>query len=143
MNINIDIINKLIDLCDSAYSNGEIPVAAVILDKYFNPICFSSNSRQFSFSVLNHAEVNVIVDAESIIKDWRLDGYYLLSTLEPCDMCSAIIKESRIDKVFYLLPRNSVSNLPNDFIIKDQLSGFDLEKEKLKKLLTSFFEEMR
>ena len=27
-------------------------------------------------------------------------------TLEPCEMCKSVIKESRIDNVYYFLPRN-------------------------------------
>jgi len=143
MNFDIDFINRLVSLCEDAFNSGEVPVAAAVLDSSFNIISISNNSRQNSFSVLNHAEINAIVDAENILGDWRLNGYILISTLEPCDMCSSIIKECRLDNVFYLIPRSSSSVLPNDFISKSKVKGFISQKQKLKNLLTSFFEERR
>ena len=138
-----EVINKLVSLCESAYADGEIPVAAAIVDKDCNIISFSSNKRQNDFCVLNHAEISAIVDAEKSLGDWRLNGYCLISTLEPCDMCSAVIKESRLDKVFYFLDRSSPYIYGNDLIVKSKILDFPLVNDKLFNLLTSFFKDKR
>jgi tRNA(Arg) A34 adenosine deaminase TadA len=67
----------------------------------------------------------------------------MIVTLEPCEMCSCIIKESRLDKVYY-----SLSKKYNDFeynfnINKDQILGYEEDKEYFLELLTSFFDNKR
>jgi tRNA(adenine34) deaminase len=143
MIFDINLINKLVSLSQSAFDFGEIPVSAAVLDHDGNIVSISSNTRQFDFSVLNHAEISAILAAEKSIGDWRLNGYYLISTLEPCDMCSAIIKESRLDKVFYLLSRSGKYSYGDNLIVKNQIVGFDIQKEILQNLLTTFFENRR
>lgn len=90
-----------------AYKNDEIPVGAVVV-KNNRVISKAHNDRQKRSNVLGHAEINAIVKAAKRQKDWRLDGYVLYVTLEPCDMCRAIIKESRIEKVYYLLEQKKI-----------------------------------
>ena len=107
MNIDIKVLDLLLKNAVKAYKKGEIPVSAVILDQNGKLISDSFNNRQNKYNVLGHAEVNAIVKAEKKIKDWRLDGYYMIVTLEPCNMCSMIIKECRLDKVYYFLPKKS------------------------------------
>ena len=78
-----------------------------------------NNDRQNTYSVLGHAEINAILKAERYIKDWRLDGFKMYVTLEPCDMCSIIIKETRLDKVIFFV-ENGNSN-KNIVINKEQI----------------------
>lgn len=135
------IVDVMLSAAKEAYSKGEIPVAAVIADKDFNIVSVSSNNRQSSFNVLGHAEILAIQDAERKIKDWRLNGYDLYVTLIPCEMCSVVIKECRLDRVFYLCDNSNCSRdlLDNCFV----LSGYEYEHDEYSKLLTSFFENMR
>lgn len=117
-----------------AYKKREIPVGAVIV-KNGVIIAKSHNNRQKKHNVLGHAEINVILKAEKKLKDWRLDGCTMYVTLEPCDMCKTIIKESRIDKVFFLMNK-----------LKDK--NQNLERcEKIAKnyemLMQDFFKKLR
>ena len=109
MNINEEIINRLKDLAKQAFDNREIPVSAVIVDSLGNIISEGLNTRQSTGNVLGHAEINAILAAGDKLEDWRLDGYSIIVTLEPCEMCSCIIKESRLDKVYYFLQKKCVS----------------------------------
>lgn len=118
--INEELIKKLVIQVEKAVDNNEIPVGALIVDKMGNIISESCNNRQNSYSVIGHAEINAILGAEKKIKDWRLDGYDLIVNLEPCEMCSVIIKESRIDNVYYFVESNDKkSNLSNLIKIED------------------------
>ena len=58
-------------------------------------------------------------------------------TLKPCKMCMEIIKESRIKKVYYILDSINEQNK------KLRLKKINLNSEKFKSIITSFFKEKR
>ncbi len=141
--MNIKILNELDKMVDRSLKGDEIPVGAVIFDNNDNIIASASNNRQKKCNVLGHAEINAIIKAEKKIGDWRLDGYSMIVNLEPCDMCSSIIKESRLDKVYYLLGNNSINNSTK---IQKQLleeNDYLIYKEKYKNKLSTYFKNKR
>ena len=143
MNIDEKVLDLLVKNAEKAFKKGEIPVSAVIVDQEGNIVSFSYNNRQNKCNVLGHAEINCILKAEKRIRDWRLDGYSMIVSLEPCDMCSMVIKESRLDKVYYFLPKKDDKS---DYICDvDMFMIEDLPEytEKFKYLLTSFFDNKR
>ena len=143
MIIGNEILSKLYNVCLDSYNSDEIPVAAAIFDSKNNElIAISGNNRQGTNSVLGHAEINCILEAERKIKDWRLDGYYMIVSLEPCDMCSMVIRESRLDKIYYILPKKQLSTNEIE-ICKEQVDIDENDKEKFTKLLTIFFDNKR
>lgn len=143
MEINDNLLKIIKIRAEEAFSNNEIPVSCIIVDQQGNIIADGINDRQSKNNLLGHAEINAIVKAEEKIGDWRLDGYNMLVSLEPCEMCSSIIRESRLDKVYYIVPK----------ITKDRIYDFGINKEKidthpeleiyLSKLLTTFFDNKR
>jgi tRNA(adenine34) deaminase len=138
-----EIIELLIKEVNIAKNNDEIPVGAVIVDQNNNIIASGHNDRQNSYNVLGHAEINAIINAGKYIKDWRLDGYTMYVSLEPCEMCSYIIKESRLDKVLYFV--NSENRNNNIVINKEQI---DISKyweiyNEFKDNIVDFFKEKR
>lgn len=143
MNIDKKVLDLLLKNAKKAYKKGEIPVSAVILDQSGNVISSSFNDRQKKCNVLGHAEINAILKAEKKIRDWRLDGYYMIVTLEPCNMCSMIIKESRLDKVYYFLPKKSDNDSWEININKEQINKYVEYTNKFKELLTDFFNNKR
>lgn len=143
MNIDSKYISKLVSVAKECFDWGEIPVSSCIISNSGKLISICGNSRQLENSVINHAEISCIVEAEKSLGDWRLNGYYLISTLEPCDMCCSVIKECRLDKVFYLVERSGDSIFDDNYISKELISGYEFEKEELRILLTSFFEDRR
>jgi tRNA(Arg) A34 adenosine deaminase TadA len=143
MKIDNNVLDQLITYAQNSYNEKEIPVSAAIFNSSDNClVAIAGNNRQKNKNVLGHAEINCILKAEEQLGDWRLDGYYMIVTLEPCDMCSIVIKESRLDKVYYFLPSKQSSTL-NISINKNEILGYDDYKEKLNKLLTDFFDNMR
>ena len=143
MNIDKKILNLLLKNAQKAYKKGEIPVSAVIVDQSGNVISSSFNDRQKKYNVLGHAEINAILNAEKKIRDWRLDGYSMIVTLEPCNMCSMIIKESRLDKVYYFLPKKSDNDSWEININKEQIKEYKEYTNNFKQLLTDFFNNKR
>ncbi len=137
----INILNILMETASDASLKGEIPVAAALVDKDMNIISVCGNNRQSTYNVLGHAEILAIQQAEQSIKDWRLDGYSMFVTLVPCEMCRSVIKESRLDKIYYLADRNNNEQLDNN--LYQQLNDFPEYIVKSSDLLTAFFDNMR
>lgn len=135
------ILNKLFEHANMASKIGEIPVAAAVVDEYLNIISVCGNNRQSTCNVLGHAEILAIQQAEQSIKDWRLDGYSMFVTLVPCEMCRSVIKECRLDKVYYLADRNNNEQLNSD--LYQQLIDYNEYIVKSSDLLTAFFDNMR
>ena len=143
MNIDNKTLDKLYKLANKAFKKGEIPVSAIILDKNNKIVSAKYNNRQNKYNILGHAEILAIQSLEKKIKDWRLDGYKMIVSLEPCDMCSMVINKSRLDHVYYVLSSESTDKT-NDFGIRKSKLNIDKELElKFHKLLTNFFYNKR
>lgn len=133
------IIETMYKEAIKAYKKGEIPVGALIT-KNNKIIAKSHNNRQKKHNLLGHAEINCVLKAENRIKDWRLDECEMYVTLSPCSMCKAIIEESRLKKVYFLVKQPNY-NEKNSKIV--QISDQNNQKEEYEKLLKSFFERLR
>lgn len=122
-----------------AYKKGEVPVGAVIV-KNNKVISKASNNRQNKYNLFGHAEINCIIKAEKKLRDWRLDGCDIYVTLEPCELCSVCIKESRINNVYYLISQqNSIKTKIN----LTQTNDCAHLEEKYQNLLKTFFKKLR
>ncbi len=77
---------------------GEVPIGCVI-------VCDGKivgrgyNKRNTNKTTLAHAELIAIDKASRKLGDWRLEGCDMYVTLEPCQMCSGAIVQSRLDRV--------------------------------------------
>lgn len=81
-----------------AYSIGEVPIGCVIV--YEDQIIARGyNRRTIDKNTLAHAELIAIRRASRKMDDWRLEGCTMYVTLEPCQMCSGAIVQSRMKKV--------------------------------------------
>lgn len=143
MKIDDKVLSYLVKCAKKALKYDEIPVSAVIVDQNGKIISYAYNNRQKRCNVLGHAEINAIVKAEKKIGDWRLNGYTMYVTLEPCNMCSSIILESRVDKVYYFLSKNDSSSDTDISINKCKVDGYDNYKKVFNELLTIFFDNKR
>ena len=76
----------------------EVPIGCVIVYEG-KIIARGYNRRNTDKNTLSHAEMNAIRKASKKLGDWRLEGCTLYVTLEPCQMCSGAIVQSRIDEV--------------------------------------------
>ena len=81
-------------------SGIDVPIGAIIV-KDNTIIAAASNSREKAQQTANHAEMSAILQANKVLKNWRLSGCDLYVTLEPCPMCAAAIVQSRITNVYF------------------------------------------
>ena len=75
----------------------EVPIGCVIVYEG-KIIARGYNRRNTDRNTLSHAEMNAIRKASRRLGDWRLEGCTIYITLEPCQMCSGAIVQSRIDR---------------------------------------------
>lgn len=119
-----------------AYKIDEIPIGVVIVkDKKI--ISKAYNLRDSKQIVTKHAEIIAIEKANKKIKNWRLNDCILYSTLEPCNMCREVIKESKIKKIIYGAKSNS--DIKSDYI---QINDAQTIK-KCELLIKNKFKEIR
>lgn len=131
----------LYKLALKAFKNGDIPVAAILIK---NDIIMASgyNNRHKKGYVLGHAEINAIIAAEKKLKDFRLDGYILITTLKPCKMCQAVIEASRVSKVYYILDGKEGKSYPQ--VNYEKLDKIDQKFVKnYSNLFNEFFQNIR
>lgn len=138
MEKKLDILFKM---ALKAYKNGDIPVSAIIV-KNDKIVAVGYNNRHKKGIVTGHAEINAVINAEKKIKDHRLNGFYMISTLKPCKMCYSVIEASRLDKVYYILDQESNYSYPQGIFERLNVSD-ELFLTKYKELFDDFFKKMR
>ena len=128
---------------------GEVPIGCVI-------VCDGKivgrgyNRRNTKHTTLAHAELIAIDKASRKLGDWRLEGCTLYVTLEPCQMCSGAIVQSRIDRVVVgtMNPKagcaGSILNILQDDRFNHQVElTTGILKEECTAVLQDFFVNLR
>lgn len=132
-----------------AYAIGEVPIGCVIVyeDKIIGR---GYNRRTTDHNTIAHAETIAIKKAGKKMNDWRLEDCVMYVTLEPCQMCSGAIVQSRMKKVVVgcMNPKagcaGSILNLlqMSEFNHQVELETGVLEEE-CSQLMKGFFRELR
>lgn len=89
-----------LEQAEQARRLGEVPVGCVVV-KDGQVIGRGYNRRETERTVLGHAELMAIRQAEQALGDWRLTGCTLYVTLEPCPMCAGAILNARPESVVF------------------------------------------
>ncbi len=97
-----------------AYNHDEVPVGAVIVAPDGFIVSKAYNMVEETNNPFAHAEMLAIEAAASSISDWRLQGYSIYVTLEPCALCMQAIIRSRISTLV--------------FATRSQQEGFSLDR---------------
>lgn len=135
-------IDELIKLSQKSLKKNEVPIAALIIDENGKIISKAYNTRNIKQQTINHAEILAIIKANQKLKSWRLNKCTLYVTIEPCEMCKSVIKESRIQNVFYLLPRLPEKNQYNKTIF-NKLKDISEKENKYQEIINKFWKNKR
>jgi len=84
-----------------AFKADEVPIGAVVVDLSDNVVAAAHNQVKAQGCQIAHAEMLALQQACKKLGDWRLDGYTVYVTLEPCAMCMSFMKLSRVAAVIY------------------------------------------
>lgn len=88
-------------LAQSAMSQGEVPIGAVVVNTEGVIIGTGTNATEARHTQAAHAEINALSQAGTALNTWKLTGCWLYVTLEPCFMCMGLIYLSRLAGVVY------------------------------------------
>ena len=141
-------MRQALELAREAAAAGEVPVGCVIV-KDGVVVGRGRNRREEKQSVVSHAEMEAMAQANETLGTWRLDGCELYVTLEPCPMCAGAILNARIGRVYYgardeaMGACGGVLNLfMEDFPHRPALVGGVLAEE-CRQVLSDFFRGLR
>ena len=85
-----------LDEARAAPEHGDVPVGAVVVDIGSGAlVARRHNERELLADPTAHAEILALRDAAIARGSWRLDGYVLVVTLEPCPMCAGAAVAAR------------------------------------------------
>lgn len=138
--MDTEIFNILMENTNKSLENNDVPVGAVIV-KDGQILAFGYNTREKDQNVLGHAEINAILEAQKVLKNWNLSGCDLYVTLVPCSMCLEIIKQSRIDNIYYLLDKPTFKR--EFYKTKLQKINDTNYENKYAEILSNFFKKLR
>ena len=142
-------MRQAITQAKKALKNDDVPIGCVIV-RDGKVIARGYNRRNKDRQSLAHAELMAIKRASKIVGDWRLEDCKMYVTLEPCQMCSGAIVQSRIPEVV-IGCMNPKAGCAGSVINLLDMAGFNhrvkitkgiLENE-CSKMLTDFFKKMR
>ena len=85
----------------AALATGDVPVGAVVLDSDGVIVGTGRNAREALADPTAHAEMMALQAAAGLRRSWRLDGYTLVVTLEPCAMCAGASVLARVSRLVY------------------------------------------
>lgn len=146
---NKEIFDIAFEEAEKSFHKGEVPVGAVIVRKG-EIISTAHNLKETKQSVLEHAELIAIKLAAEKIHNWRLMDCDIYVTLEPCEMCAAAIKQSRIKRIFSAVSNDDekIHNNVLAILAKDKSNPpvelvNDLDVERGNAILKEFFMSTR
>ena len=127
----------------------EVPIGCVIVYEG-KIIARGYNRRNTDKNTLSHAELNAIRKASRKLGDWRLEGCTMYVTLEPCQMCSGALVQSRIDEVV-IGCMNAKAGCAGSVMNLLQIDGFNHQvkitqgvlQEECSTMLSDFFKKLR
>lgn len=132
-----------------AYAIGEVPIGCVIVHEG-KIVARGYNRRTVDKNTLAHAELSAVRKASRKLGDWRLEGCTMYVTLEPCQMCSGAIVQSRIDKVVIgcMNPKAGCAGSILNLLQMEQFNHqVEVERgvleEECSQMLKAFFKELR
>ena len=94
-------MDVLLQRAEETGAQGEVPVAAVVLDGKGRAIGHGRNRRQNHRDPLGHAELVALQQAAIVQNDWRFNSCTLIVTLEPCPMCAGALVQARMGTVIF------------------------------------------
>ena len=76
-----------------------MPVGALVVDASGEVVGEGWNRREVGQDPTAHAEVVALRAAADRVGSWRLEGFTLVVTMEPCPMCAGASMLARIERV--------------------------------------------
>lgn len=139
-----------LEQAQQAYDCDEVPVGAVLTNATGDFIASGHNQPISAVDPTAHAEIVVIREAATKLRNYRLPDTTLYVTLEPCAMCVGALLHARVSRIVFgaLEPKTgaiqSVHQLfqSTDLNHYPQILGGVMDAE-CAALMSKFFEQKR
>lgn len=120
------LMQHCLDLAAKAKSNGKTPVGAVLV-RGEDIIAEGIEGDPELPSPLAHAEIVAIINAIKKLGSKDLSSCVLYTNVEPCLMCSYLIRETAISKVVYSKEAGEIGGASGKFpiLISNSISKWD------------------
>jgi tRNA(adenine34) deaminase len=139
-------MKQVIDLAKTlSISSKDIPVAALIVDDNNKIIGEGINTREKECSVIGHAEINAIQEANRTLESWNLSKCRIYVNLEPCAMCAGAILQSHLSEVIfaaYDIKSGALGSRYN-IITKNLIVRGGVMEIEAQEILGNFFKKLR
>lgn len=99
MERNNKFMEYALKLAEISYSNGDIPVGAVVV-KDGKVVGEGYNQKELLKDASAHAELIALKDACKNLNSYHLEDCDIYVTLEPCAMCAGAILNFRLNNVY-------------------------------------------
>lgn len=147
--VDEEFMREALAEAEAAREDGEVPVGAIVIlggaviGRGRNTVISSSDPTA-------HAEIVALREAARIVRNYRLMGATMYSTIEPCAMCAGALVHARIARLVYGAKDPKAGAVETHFgicstdFLNHQVSveGGILEDE-CRRVLQSFFRERR
>lgn len=140
------IMAQAVALAQTAATQGEVPIAAILLDTSGNPLATTHNLVETTRNPLAHAEMLAL--AQALQSRRYFEDCTLVVTLEPCAMCMAALCHARVGRVIFGAydPKSggteNGARVPRHMHFKPEILG-GIEEETCRTLLQDFFKTLR
>ncbi len=94
-------MERAIEMAQNAASIDEVPIGAVIVGPNGAFLSEASNRTITDIDPTAHAEILALRIAAKLIKNYRLIGATVYSTIEPCAMCAGALVNARIARLVF------------------------------------------
>ncbi len=94
-------MSRALELAREAEAAGEVPVGAVLVGDSGEVAAEAANASIQLDDPTAHAEILAIRKAAQRAGNYRLPGYTLYCTLEPCAMCTSAMVHARIARIVF------------------------------------------
>ena len=115
--VDITMMRRCIHLSMTA-PRSDLPIACVICDSD-GVIAEATNQVRQNGDVTRHAEIVAIRQAQTTLKRKSLSHCTLYTTVEPCAMCSFMIRETQISRVVYSISSPMMGGISKWNILRD------------------------
>ena len=98
---DLRFMTHALEQAELAEALGEVPVGAVVVDAAGQVVATGFNRTIADHDPTAHAEIVALRNAAHRAQNYRLPGYSLYVTLEPCAMCMGAMIHARLARVVY------------------------------------------
>ena len=93
-------MRRALQAAREAKARGEVPVGTCVVSGD-NLVAVAGNRTRTDCDPTAHAELVALREASKITGNYRLTGFDVYSTIEPCAMCAGALIQARVKRLIY------------------------------------------